>query len=51
MIELIKCIMQQLSLGVILNMLFDLILTLKLNSIRHIIKVSKGAKFNLSIKE
>ena len=45
MIELIDFIMQQFSLGVILNMLFDLILA------RTLIIFGILSKFNLSIKE
>ena len=45
MIDLVDFMIQQFLLGVILNMLFDLILTLKL----FILDIS--SKFNLSIKE
>ena len=45
MIELIDFMMQQFSLGAILCMLFDLILTQKLIMLGNI------SKFNLSIKE
>ena len=45
MIELSDFFMQQFSLGVILNMLFDLILT------RKLIILGILSKFNLSIKE
>ena len=48
MIELIDFMMQQFLLGVILNMLFDFVLTQKINHIRHFIKiqfVNKGIVF------